>query len=68
MARSDDERFDLYEGTGSSSLRMVTLRGAGVPARERVTDWHLIPRESWPVIEFPEREIDERGYFVFKLV
>jgi hypothetical protein len=68
MARSDDERFDLYEGTGGSSLRMVILRGAGVPARERATDWKLISRRSLPVIEFPERELEARGYFVFKLV
>lgn len=68
MARSDDSRYDFYQGTGSSSRRPLTLRGVGVPARERMTDWKLIPRDTPPVIEFPDREIETRGFFIFKLV
>jgi hypothetical protein len=68
MARSDDSQYDLYQGTGGSSMRLLTLRGAGVPARERAADWEPIPGDAPPVIEFPDREIEARGFFIFKLV
>ena len=60
--------YDVYQGSNDPSLRMATMRGAGLPEHVDPNDWVLMPTGSSQIIEDADQDISARGFCFFKLV
>jgi hypothetical protein len=60
--------YDFYRSKKEPDERMATLPGAGLPNHVDPNDWELIPSASPEIHAVDAADIEERGFFYFKLV
>jgi hypothetical protein len=65
---SDELAYDIYRGTNDRTLRLATLRGAGLPAHLKRKDWVLMPKGKSPVHSDTARDVAVQGYCYFQVL
>jgi hypothetical protein len=60
--------YDVYRGTADRTLRLATIRGAGLPAHFKRKDWVLMPKVKSPLHSDVDHDIAIKGYCLFQLV
>ncbi len=60
--------YDFYRSKKEPDVRMATLPGAGLPSNVDPNDWELIPSAAQEIYVVDAADIEERGFFYYKLV